>query len=55
MSREETIEQLTDLKEHCENFRNVNGSEWSILADDVQALNIAIRVMEKYGEDGVDY
>lgn len=55
MSKEEIIEQLTELKEHCENFRKENEPEWSIWADDVKALDIAIKAVERYGEDEVDY
>lgn len=43
MTREEAIAQLEDLREHCEIFIN----EDSVWSDDVEALNIAIDVLER--------
>lgn len=45
MERKEVIEQLKDLKEHCGCF------EGEILKDDVQALDYAIKELERTAQE----
>lgn len=44
MTKQETILQLKDLKEHCKDFNEGKDSIW---AKDIMALDIAIEALEK--------
>ena len=52
MTNKEAIEQLKELKLHCEDFRDGEDSVW---AKDVEALNSAIEALEKQIPKKVKY